>query len=306
MGRLAGNWRGLRKDVPLLIVIAIWSVNFSVNRYGVTHGFDPLFFGGLRYLVAGVFFVALTLRREGSIRPRREDWLVLGVFTILGTLVNQVAFFYAIHLATASTVSLCFGALPAFVGLIGIAQGLKRPTTRHWLATLVSFGGVALVAVGGSTELSGDLGGLLLALCAVISFALITIGLSRLQGTYSPYRLSALISIAVALPMLGAGAHGASSMHWGSIGWLSWGALAYTTIIGFVVSNILWIQALGTSGPNRSSLWANLQVFGGAAVGVLLLGEALSGLQLAGGIVIGVGVVLSARRLRLPRGPILE
>ena len=56
MERLAGNWRGLRKDVPLLIVIAIWSVNFSVNRYGVTHGFDPLFFGGLRYLVAGVFF----------------------------------------------------------------------------------------------------------------------------------------------------------------------------------------------------------------------------------------------------------
>lgn len=302
--------RGLAAAVPadivLLLVVAIWSVNFSVNRYGVTHGFDPMVFAGLRYLVAGAIFVAITLRLEGSIRPHREDLLVLGVFCIFSTLVNQVAFFYAIHLATASTVSLCFGALPAFVGLVGMAQGVQRPSPRHWLATLVSFGGVALVAVGGSSALSGDLGGVLLALAAVVSFAFYTISLARLGSTYSPYRLSALISIAIAVPLLALGAHGATTMHWGAIGGLGWGALAYTTLVGFVISNVLWIRALGTGGPNRSSLYANLQVFGGAAVGVLLLGEQLAGLQIAGGVVIAVGVALSARRLRLPRAPVIE
>jgi len=302
-----GGRRNLARDVPLLIVIVIWSLNFSINRYGVTHGFDPLVYAGLRYLFAGVFFVAVTLRTEGKLLPRREDWFVLGVFTILATLLNQIAFFYAIHLTTASTVSLCFGMLPAFVGLVGIAQGLRRPTRLHWLATIISFGGVALVAIGGSTDLSGDLGGVLLALLAVITFSCFTIGLSRLQGKYSAYHLSAMISIATAFPLLGLGAHGAAHMHWGSLSWLTWGSLAYTTVIGFIVSNILWIRALRTSGPNRSSLWANLQVFGGAAVGVLLLGESLGGLQIAGGAVIAAGIALTATRLKLKRGaPALE
>jgi drug/metabolite transporter (DMT)-like permease len=257
-------------------------------------------FGALRYTIASVVFVAITLVREKSIRPRRQDWLVLGVFAVFATLVNQLAFFYAIHLATASTVSLVFGALPAFVGMIGIAQGLRKPSARHWLATTVSFVGVALVAVGGSASLSGDLGGVLLALVAVGCYALYTIAVSRLSPAYSPYRISALISVGVAIPLLAFSSPKLATTHWSQIGGLSWLALVYSTILGFVLANVLWIAAIKRTGPNRSSLFANLQVFGGAAVGVLLLNESMSGLEIAGGAVIAVGIVLSARRLKLP------
>ena len=293
-------------DVLLLVIVAIWSCNFSVNRYGATHGFDPIAYAALRYLLAGVIFGAIALRLEGSIRPRREDLFVLGAFAILGTFVNQIAFFTAIHLATASTVALAFGALPAFVGLIGIAQRVERPTVRHWLATIVSFGGVALVAIGGSTELSGQLGGVLMALLAVITFALYTISLARLSANYSPYRLSAMISLGASIPLLAAGSHGFATMDWGAVTGLAWGSLAYSTTIGFVISNILWITAIDAGGPNRASLYVNLQVFGGAAVGVLLLGESLSTLQIIGGVVIAAGILLTMKRFRLPRGPVTE
>ena len=303
---LAGVRHRVPADALLLIVVAIWSANYSVNRYGVTHGFDPIAFAGIRYLVAGIIFTAITLRREGSIRPRREDLFVLGAFAILGMTINQITFFYAIHLATASTVALAFGALPAFVGLIGIAQRVARPTARHWLATVVSVGGVALVAVGGSTALSGDLGGVLLVLVSVVAFALYTISLSRLSTNYSPYRLSALISLGVAVPLLAAGGPGFATMDWSAISGLAWGSLAYSTIPGYVIANILWITAIDAGGPNRASLYVNLQVFGGAAVGVLLLGESLSTLQIVGGAVIAAGILLSVRRFRLPRGPVTE
>lgn len=303
---LAGVRHRISADVLLLIVVAIWSGNYSANRYGVTHGFDPLAYAGLRYLIAGIIFTAVTLRREGSIRPRREDLFVLGAFAILGMTINQITFFYAIHLATASTVALAFGALPAFVGLIGIAQRVARPTARHWLATVVSVGGVALVAIGGSTALAGDLGGVLLALASVVSFALYTISLSRLSANYSPYRLSALISLGSAVPLMAAGSPGFATMDWGAISGLAWGSLAYSTIPGYVIANILWITAIDAGGPNRASLYVNLQVFGGAAVGVLLLGETLSTLQVIGGAVIAAGIVLSAKRFRLPRGPVIE
>ena len=159
------------------------------------------------------------------------------------------------------------------------------------------------MAVGGATELSGALGGVLLALLAVVLYAVFTVALSRLGPHYSLYRLSTLISLGVALPMLAAAGPGFATMHWSSIGALAWGSLAYSTIVGVILSNMIWISALRKSGLNRSSLYANLQVFGGAALGVLVLGEVLSGLQLAGGAVIALGIVLSTQRLRAARSP---
>ena len=175
-------------------------------------------FVGIRYFLAGCFFTAFTLKRERSLRVERKDWKVFFLFTMLATLANQVCFFYGIRLASASTVSLCFGAMPAFVGLLAIWQGLERPTARHWLATAVSFGGVALVAIGGSTEISGDLGGLLLAIAAVFTFSLYTVSLTRLQGSYSPYRISAVTSLTISFPLLAIGSHGIATMDWGSSG----------------------------------------------------------------------------------------
>ena len=75
---LVGVRHRIPADVLLLIIVGIWSCNFSINRYGATHGFDPLAYAGLRYLIAGVIFGAITLKLEGSIRPRREDLFEIG------------------------------------------------------------------------------------------------------------------------------------------------------------------------------------------------------------------------------------
>jgi drug/metabolite transporter (DMT)-like permease len=299
-------WRRIPADVLLIVVVSIWSVNLSVNRYGVTHGFHPLVFAGIRYLGAGIIFTTISLKREGSIRPRREDWLVLGVYGILGMAISQIAFFSAARLTTASTIALVFGTLPAFVVMIGLAQGLERPSIRTALGVVVSIGGVALVALGGGVGLSGNLGGVLLTVLSAGMYAFYIISIARLNTSYSPYRLSALISFGVAVPSLIGGSHGFATMDWGSIGWLAWGALAFSSLFGFVVSNVLWIKGVEGAGANRSSIYANLQVFGGAVVGVLLLGETLSGMQIVGGCVIGAGILLSLKRFAVPSAPVVE
>jgi drug/metabolite transporter (DMT)-like permease len=95
-------------------------------------------------------------------------------------------------------------------------------------------------------------------------------------------------------------------MDWGSIPLLAWGAFAFSTFLGFIFTNILWITAIDAGGHNRASLYANLQVFGGVIGGVLLLGERLTALQIVGGVIIAGGILLAARRFRLPRGPVAE
>src|SRR5262245_63834444 len=95
-----------------------------------------------------------------------------------------------------------FGTFPIFVALVAVAFGLERLHFRHWLATIVSFLGVGLVAAGASSGLSGDLGGILLGLGASITWAAYSVAMAPLMQRYSPYRISAFMLIAGSVPLL--------------------------------------------------------------------------------------------------------
>jgi drug/metabolite transporter (DMT)-like permease len=289
-------------DALLVAVTVVWSFNFTVTKYAFEHGWDPLAFAAVRYTAAALIFCFVTLRLEGSLRFRRADWLTLGVVAAFGTGLNQLSINYGLDLTTASTAALVFGTLPIVVGSISFAFGVERPSRRHWLATCVSCGGVALVALGAGGGLSGDLGGILCVLGAVVTFASFSVAVAPLNRNYSPYRLSALVASGAAIMLLAAGAPQLAHEDWSSIPPLAWGALAITCIVGFVITNVLWITAIDRVGATRASIYVNLQPFLGALFAVLLLSEHLAGLQIAGGLVIGAGILLS-RRWRAPRTP---
>jgi drug/metabolite transporter (DMT)-like permease len=63
-----------------------------------------------------------------------------------------------------------------------------------------------------------------------------------------------------------------------------------------VVTNLLWFTAIDRVGPSRAAVFANLQPFLAAVIAVLLLSEDLTRYQIAGGLAIGAGIVLSRGR----------
>ena len=63
-----------------------------------------------------------------------------------------------------------------------------------------------------------------------------------------------------------------------------------------MLTNVLWFRPLHRIGPSRATLAANLQPFVAAALGVALLSEAMTLLQVAGGALIALGIVLARRR----------
>ena len=103
---------------------------------------------------------------------------MLGI-AALGIWLNQVTFAYSVRLTTAATVALMFGTLPIFVALISRAFRLERLRLRHWIATVISFSGVALVALGSSGGLGGDIGGILLGLAAAATWAAYSVAMGR-------------------------------------------------------------------------------------------------------------------------------
>jgi drug/metabolite transporter (DMT)-like permease len=284
----------------LLTTVVLWSLNLTVSRYILTHGLAPLAYSALRYGAAALLFVALTLGFERTLRLQRRDGpLVLGASALL--VVNQVSFVYALDRTTASTVGLILGATPIFAALIGLALGLERLSRRFWLAAMVSFAGVALVATGAGGELSGDLFGNLLGVITAASWAAYSVLVTPLMERYSPYRVSAIVLLATTLAVAVAGAPQTAGQDL-SLGWKVWSLFAFAVLGPLVITNVLWYRSLQRIGPARATLAVNLQPFVAAVFAVVLLSETITVVQVAGGFLIAVGIGL-ARARRRPVAP---
>jgi len=287
----------------LLATILLWALNLSVTKYILTHGLGPLPYATVRYALAGLVFVALTLAAERSLRVERGHLPLLAVAALM-LFLNQLSFVFAVDLTTASTIGLVLGAIPIFAGLLGLLLGTEPPTRRFWLAASLSAVGVGLVAAGSGGELGHDLGGIVLGLCTAATWAAYSVAIAPLMGTYSPSRASAIVLPAAWVGLLLVGLPQTADQEW-DLGWEIWALLAFATIGPLVVTNVLWFRSIHRIGANKATLAANLQPFVAAVLAVVLLSEPLSWLQVAGGLLIAVGI-LAVRRRASPRPVVLE
>ena len=286
-------------DVLLLATVLCWSFNFTVVKYALTHGWEPLAYSSLRFAIGAAIFSAFTFGREHTLRVERGDVRFMIVVAALGIWLNQLTFTYGVRLTTAATVALMFGTLPIFVALVAQAFRLERLHARHWLATVVSFLGVALVAAGASSGLSGDLGGILLGLGAALTWAAYSVAMGPLMQRYSPYRISAFMLLVGSIPLIVSALGQLVAQDWEGLSALAWACFFYSLFFSLVFTNIWWFEAIDRIGAARASLYANLNPFLGAFFALVVLSEDMGPLQFVGGAVIGAGILL-ARQARAP------
>lgn len=278
----------------LLGTVSLWALNFTVSKYILDHGFHPLAYSSTRYACAGLLFAGITLAWEGSLRIARRDLPIIVLSTAV-LFANQLSFVYALRFTTATTVALLFGTLPIFTALFARGSGVERLPLRFWIAAVLSFAGVALVALGSGGNLSADLKGDVLALAGAATWAAYSVALGPLMRKYSTFRLSAVFLLAVTVALLAAGSRQLADQSFG-LGALVWIGFAFAVIGPLVITNLLWFTAIGRVGPSRASLFANLQPFLAALVALVLLSEPITAVQIVGGVAIGGGIVLASRR----------
>jgi drug/metabolite transporter (DMT)-like permease len=292
--------RPLSIELMLLAVVVLWSLNLTVTRYILTHGFSPLSYATVRYGAAALIFVGIALVAERSLRLRRRD-LGLVALAVLCLWLNQLSFVYALERTSASTIGLILGATPIFAALVGIALGLERLSRRFWIAAAISFAGVGLVAAGSPAGFSGDLRGNLLGIATAATWAGYSVAIAPLMERYTASQISAVVlSLGWVLIAL-AGFPQTAEQDYG-LGWKVWLLLAFATLGPLVLTNVLWFRSLHRIGASRATLVANLQPFVAALFALVLLSERMTLLQVTGGILIGSGI-LAARRRRTPGAP---
>ena len=290
----------------LLTTVLLWALNLSVTKYILTHGLAPLPYASVRYGLAGAIFVALTLWVERTLRLQRRHLWIVGA-AALTLYLNQLSFVFALDLTAASTIGLVLGAIPIFAALFGLVLGTERPSPRFWVAALMSFAGVGLVAAGSGGETTASAAGILLGLATAATWAAYSVIVGPLMGSYSPSRISAWVIPAAWVALLLTGLPQSAEQDW-DLDWEIWVLLVLATLGPLVLTNILWFRSIHRIGANRATLAANLQPFVAAVLAVVLLSEPLGWLQVAGGLLIAAGILVVRRRTpaepaRLESGP---
>jgi drug/metabolite transporter (DMT)-like permease len=124
--------------------------------------------------------------------------------------------------------------------------------------------------------------------------------IAPLLRRYSPSRISAIVLAVAWLPVALLGSRQTAGQDWG-LGWKVWALLVFATIGPLVITNVLWFRSLDSIGPSRATLATNLQPFVAALFAVVLLDEQIGVIQVAGGVLIGFGILAARGRQVAPQ-----
>jgi drug/metabolite transporter (DMT)-like permease len=253
----------------------------------------------LRFAIAACAFWAIVAARRPLSIPARGalvSGLALGAVGYAG---EAGAFFAALTRLDASLTSLLLYTYPAIVFAAAVALRRERADRRRISALALATGGAALVLVGGGTGALDPLG-VALALGAAVSYSAYVLLADRVLERLDPFVLSALISTGAATSFAAVGAaSGSLDLHLAPAAWAWIGALA---VVSTVVAISAFLVGLPKVGPATASIVSTIEPVVTVGLAMAFFGERLAGVQVAGGALVLIAVILLAAKVRL-RGP---
>ena len=286
--------RGASSDVILLAAVTLWGLNYSVVKFAIGE-FEPLALPAFRFGATGFGLLVILWLREGAVGIRRADLARLAVAGFFGVTLTQVTFVYALVLATATDNALLGASAPIVTAVLATLVGLERSGRRHWIAAIFGLIGVVLIVGGsqGALQFGSGLLGDALAFGTVLASSISAIFIVPLLTRYSVYRvltyevlLGTAMLIPIALPSL-------IAQDFSRVTPGGWVALGYMVLATGIVTNLLYVTAMGRIGPSRAAIYRYLQSFLGVLFAVLLLAERISIVQLLGGAIVVTSVIFS-------------
>jgi drug/metabolite transporter (DMT)-like permease len=272
---------------------SIWGGMYVVSKV-VLEIIPPFSLVTLR-LVLGAITLAIVLLIRGYPRiTKRQVLQFLGV-GFVGYGVSLSLQFLGTKLSTAANGSLVTSATPAFVLLFAWMLLKERITGRRMLALFLATLGVIAVIDPRSAQLDPELFlGNLFLIGAAITWALYSV-LVRKVTQNADVMLFSLLAFIGGLPVSApAGAWELSTVGVGEITLGVLGGVLFLGIISTALAMVLWNTAFAYVDASLASLTFFAQPVVGTLLGWLFLHERITPLFLLGGILIGVGLVISS------------
>jgi len=246
-------------------------------------------------LVLGALTLAIVLLFKGFPGiTRRKIYQVLGV-GLVGYGVSLSLQFLGTKLSTAANGALVTSATPAFVLLFARILLGEKITGRRLLALFLATLGVIAVIDPRSAQINPDLFlGNLFLIGAAITWALYSVLVRKVAQT-TDILLFTMIAFLGGLPIsVPASAWELSKVGIGQITLGVVGGVLFLGIISTALAMVLWNTAFAIVSAGLASLTFFAQPVVGTLLGWFFLGEKVTPLFLAGGVLIGLGLVIAS------------
>ncbi|MBU1352858.1 MAG: DMT family transporter [Gammaproteobacteria bacterium] len=228
---------------------------------------------------------------EPPLTPQTKRLLFLESF--LGNFLFTICMIYGVSLTDAVSAGVTMASIPAAVALMGWAFLRERVSPRTWAAVVCAVGGVALfslskpehIAQAGqalgakNTQNMAWLGQLLLVGAVICEAAYTVIG-KKLTGSLGPKRITSLINLwgfALTTPF---GLYLALDFDFAAVGGSTWMLLLFYALAACMWTVWLWMTGLKAVPAAQGGVFSVMLPVSAALVGVLLLGESLTVMQL--------------------------
>ncbi|HSL43098.1 MAG TPA: DMT family transporter [Anaerolineales bacterium] len=247
-------------------------------------------------LILGALTLVLVLLVRGFPRPSRPQVIqILGV-GFVGYGVSLSLQFLGTKLSTAANGSLVTSATPAFVLIFAWLLLKEKITWLRLVALILATLGVLAVIDPRSAQLNPDLFmGNLALIGAAVTWALYSV-LVRKTTQNTDVLLFSMIAFLGGLPItIPSSAWELQIVSVGEITLGVVGGILFLGIISTALAMVLWNTAFAFVDASLASLTFFAQPVVGTLLGWLFLGERITPLFLLGGLLIGLGLIISSR-----------
>jgi drug/metabolite transporter (DMT)-like permease len=249
----------------------------------------------LRGLGALVILIPLWRWQEGgAVKFSRQDASAL---TLLGVAVlgNHLLTLFGLRYIGAAAAGVIIGASPAITAFLSSLLIQDVPFRAVAAGCAVSFVGVVLVSgMGGGVEGEQPLLGGTLIVLGLVSWAFYTVGGRRSMERFSPLTVNwttLFISLLFQIPLLWTDQKAALTGV-AAVPLSGWLALGYLIVFATALGQQAWLYGVKGIGPSRAGVFVNLIPVSALILSVVVLGERIGANEIAGILLILVGVWL--------------
>ena len=284
----------------LIFVNVMWGLSFIFSKTALSEGVPALTLAFLRYLLTAAIMLPLCLKLQGGVRL--YNWAPRAfVTTLLGITVYFFFEHSGLQRTTASAASLIVSLVPMMTLLFRVFFCRERISGTRWLAVALSLLGAYLVIVTGNDAGGGSLTGNLLMVCASLCWTGYILTSPKLLASCSSLRVTTWQALAAVVTLAPFAL--AERGQWVGVSPLAWLCILLLAAICSALCYVLYNLAMRAVDSLTVSLSININPITACVAGALMLGEQLAGLQLAGGALIILSMIVDTFATRDAKKP---
>ena len=270
-----------------LLFALIWSSAFTSARIIVVDA-PPLASLALRFFLSGLIGVTIARALGQSMRLSSEQWKATFVFGMCQNALYLGLNFYAMQTIEASVASIIASSMPLMVAVASWVIFKERLPVFGMVGLILGIVGVAMIM---ATRIEAGVDSTGIALCLVAAIAL-TVATLSLRNTSSGGNLLMIVGLQM---LVGSIILAVASIATETIA-VNFNppliiAFIYTTLAPGLFATWVWFKLVERIGAVRAATFHFLNPFFGVAIAAVLLGEQLGLYDIAGVVIIAIGIL---------------